>query len=159
MTTQTNLKEGPRELILNRLLDAPRAKIWRAWTEPELLMQWFCPLPWKVTEAKLDIRPGGASYIVMEGPEGQRFPNEGQYLELIKDQKLVFTDAFVGDWQPSEKPFFTGIITMADEGGKTRYIARARHWTEADCQSHREMGFHDGWGKATDQLEELCRRI
>lgn len=158
MTTQTN-QEGPRELVLDRLLAAPRGRIWRCWTEPDLLKQWFCPLPWLVTEAKLDLRPGGASYIVMKGPEGQEFPNRGQYLELVKDEKIVFTDAFVGDWQPSEKPFFTGIVTLADEGGKTRYIARARHWTDADCQQHREMGFHEGWGKATDQLEALCKNL
>ena len=69
------------------------------------------------------------------------------------------TDAFVGDWQPSEKPFFTGIVTMADEGGKTRYIARALHWTDEDCEQHKQMGFHEGWGKAADQLEALCKKI
>jgi uncharacterized protein YndB with AHSA1/START domain len=151
--------DGPRQLVLDRLLDAPRDKIWRCWTEPALLMQWFCPLPWKVTEARMDVRPGGASFMVMEGPEGQRFPNAGQYLEIRKNEKLVFTDAFVGDWEPSEKPFFTGIITLTDAGGGTRYLARALHWSEADCHTHREMGFHEGWGKATDQLEALCRQI
>lgn len=153
------LKDGPRELVLDRLLDAPRAKIWRGWTEPELMKQWFCPEPWKVTEAKLDLRPGGGSYMRMKGPDGQELQSYGQYLELVKDEKIVFTDAFTGDWQPAEKMFFTGILTLADAGGKTRYIARALHWTEADCKAHKEMGFHEGWGKAADQLEALCRRL
>jgi uncharacterized protein YndB with AHSA1/START domain len=158
VTTQT-YQDGPRQLVLDRLLDTSRAKIWRCWTEPELIKQWFCPLPWKVTEAKLDLRPGGASFFLMKGPEGQEFPNHGQYLELVKDEKIVFTDAYLGDWQPSEKPFFTGIITLADEGGKTRYIARGLHWTDADCQTHKEMGFHEGWDKAADQLEALCKTL
>lgn len=155
----TEYKDGPRELVLNRLLDASPAKIWRAWTEPELMKQWFCPAPWKVTEAKIDLRPGGASYVLMQGPEGQEFPNYGQYLEVVKEKKIVFTDAYLGDWKPSEKPFFTAIVTMEAEGGKTRYIARALHWTDEACEQHKQMGFHDGWGKAADQLEELCRRL
>ena len=161
MTAQstTTYKDGPRELVLNRLLDTTRDRIWRCWTEPDLLKQWFCPLPWKVTEAKLDLRPGGSSYIVMRGPEGQEFPNQGQYLELVKERRLVFSDAFVGDWKPSEKPFFTGIVDMSDEDGKTRYIAQALHWTDEDCKTHKEMGFHEGWGKAADQLEALCQKI
>src|SRR5690606_7975656 len=94
--------DSSRRLVLNRLLAAPRAKIWRCWTEPDLLMQWFCPAPWKVTEAKMDVRPGGSNYFLMEGPEGQKFPNTGQYLELVKNERLVFSDAYIGDWQPSE---------------------------------------------------------
>lgn len=155
----TSHKEGPRELILDRLLDAPRAKVWRCWSEPELLKQWFCPAPWKVTEARIDLRPGGASYVLMKGPEGEEFPNFGQYLEVVPNEKIVFTDAYIGDWKPSGKPFFTAIVTMADEGGKTRYIARALHWTDEACEQHREMGFHGGWGKAADQLEALSRTI
>lgn len=155
----TTPTDGPRELVLNRLLDTTPARIWRAWTEPELMKEWFCPAPWKVTEAKLDLRPGGASYVLMQGPEGQEFPNYGQYLEVVKEKKIVFTDAYLGDWKPSEKPFFTAIVTMENEGGKTRYIARALHWTDADCEQHKQMGFHEGWGKAADQLEALCKQL
>ena len=58
------------DLILERNLDAPRDKLWRCWTEPELLQQWFCPKPWYVTDARIDLQPGGEFFTVMNGPDG-----------------------------------------------------------------------------------------
>jgi len=148
-----------RELMLTRLIAAPAAKLFRAWTEPELLKQWFAPLPYTTPFAEMDVRPGGASLIVMRSPDGKDMPLPGIYLDVIPNRKLVFTDAYTKAWEPSEKPFFTGIITFDDEGGKTRYTARARHWTVADCETHEKMGFHKGWGQCTDQLEALVARL
>ena len=148
-----------RELVLDRLLDAPRHAIYRCWTEAELLKQWFVPKPWTIASAKVDVRPGGASDITMRDPDGNDYPNKGVYLEIVPNEKVVFTDAFTHAWQPSEKPFFVGEITFADEGGKTRYIARARHWTVEDRENHEKMGFHEGWGQAADQLEELAKTL
>ncbi|MEI8572845.1 polyketide cyclase [Methylomonas sp. LW13] len=144
-----------RELMLTRLIDAPPEKLYKAWTEPALLKQWFCPKPWTVAEAELDVRAGGTSIIVMRGPDGEEFPNQGIYLEVVPNERLVFTDAYTSAWEPSAKPFMTGIITFTPEAGKTRYTARVLHWTAADRKAHEEMGFHEGWGKATDQLAEL----
>ncbi len=144
-----------RELVLIRLIDAPPEKVFRAWTDPALLKQWFCPKPWSVASAELDVRPGGTSVIVMRSPEGQEFPNSGVYLEVVKNERLVFTDAYTKAWEPSEKPFMTGIITFENEGGKTKYTARVLHWSVADRKTHEEMGFHEGWSKATDQLAAL----
>ncbi len=144
-----------RELVLTRLIDAPPEKVFRAWTDPALLKQWFCPKPWSVASAELDVRPGGTSVIVMRSPEGQEFPNSGVYLEVVKNERLVFTDAYTKAWEPSAKPFMTGIITFENEGGKTKYTARVLHWSVADRKNHEEMGFHEGWSKATDQLAAL----
>ena len=149
-----------RELVLTRLIDVPREKLWRCWTEPKLMLQWFTPAPWKTIHAETDVRPGGSSYVVMQGPDGTEMPNRGVYLEVIKNEKLVFTDAYTSAWEPSAKPFMTLILTFEDlGGGKTRYTARARHWTEADRESHEKMGFHEGWGRCTDQLAELAARL
>lgn len=147
------------ELTLTRLIDAPRDKLFRCWTDPELIPLWFCPPPWGVSKAEVDLRPGGSSLIVMRGPDGQEMPNPGVYLEVVPNEKLVFTDAFTRAWEPSEKPFMTGILTFADEAGKTRYTATVRHWTAEDKAQHEAMGFHEGWGIATDQLEALAKRI
>jgi uncharacterized protein YndB with AHSA1/START domain len=147
------------ELVLTRVIDAPPAKVYRAWTEPALMTQWFTPPPWKTTHAETDVRPGGASYVVMQGPDGQEMPMRGVYLEVVKDEKLVFTDAFTKAWEPSAKPFMTGILTFEDMGGKTRYTARVRHWTVADREAHEKMGFHEGWGIATTQLEALAKKL
>ncbi|MDR6289962.1 MULTISPECIES: SRPBCC family protein [Inquilinus] len=148
-----------RELILTRLIDAPRETLYRAWTEPELMKQWFAPLPWTTPVIETDVRPGGSSLIVMRGPDGTEFPNPGVYLEVVKNERLVFTDAYTKAWEPSEKPFFTGIITFEDEGGKTRYTARALHWTVADREAHEKMGFHEGWGQCADQLAALVAKL
>jgi uncharacterized protein YndB with AHSA1/START domain len=147
------------ELVLTRLIDAPREKLFRAWTEPELMKQWFVPHPWTLPHVETDVRTGGSSLVVMRSPEGQDFPNRGVYLEVVPNERIVFTDAYTEAWQPSEKPFFTGIITFENEGGKTRYTARARHWTAADREKHEQMGFHEGWGKCADQLAELVAKI
>jgi uncharacterized protein YndB with AHSA1/START domain len=148
-----------RELVLTRLIDAPREKLFRCWTEPKLLKQWFAPLPYTITHAELDVRSGGSNYIVMRSPEGQDMPLRGVYLEVVPNERVVFTDAYTRPWEPSDKPFFTGIITFEDEGGKTRYTARALHWTAEDCEAHEKMGFHEGWGQCADQLAALAKTL
>ncbi len=151
---------GERELVLTLTLDAPRNNIWRCWTEPELLRQWFAPRPWTTPRAELDVRPGGACLIVMRSPEGQDMPCPGVYLEVVPNQKLVFTDAYTAAWEPSQKPFMTGIVTFEDAGpGRTRYVARVRHWTAQDRRQHENMGFHDGWTQCARQLEALARNL
>ncbi|MDO9116082.1 MAG: SRPBCC family protein [Polaromonas sp.] len=144
-----------RELVLTRLIAAPREKLFQAWTHPELVVKWFAPRPWSTSRAEMDVRPGGSSLVVMRSPEGQEFPNRGIYLEVVENERLVFTDAYTDAWTPSEKPFMTAVLTFEDEGGKTRYTARVLHWTAADREAHEKMGFHTGWGQCTDQLAEL----
>jgi uncharacterized protein YndB with AHSA1/START domain len=148
-----------RELVLTRLIDAPREKLFRLWTDPELLRQWFAPLPCTTPIAELDVRPGGASLIVMRGPDGAEMPCRGIYLEVVENERLVFTDAYTNAWEPSDKPFMTVLVTFEDENGKTRYTARARHWTVADREAHEKMGFHQGWGQCADQLTALVATI
>lgn len=108
--------------------------------------------------AELDVRPGGSSVIVMRGPDGRELPNRGVYLEVVKNARLVMTDAYTEAWVPSEKPFMTAVVTF-ENAGKTRYTARVFHWSEADRKAHEEMGFHRGWSKATDQLAELVATL
>jgi len=148
-----------RELVLSRLIDAPREKLFRAWTEPALLKQWFAPLPWTTPHAELDVRPGGASLVVMRSPDGNEVPNRSVYLEVVENERLVFTDAYTQAWEPAEKPFMTVILTFEDEDGKTRYTARVRHWTVADRKAHEQMGFHQGWGQCADQLAALVAKL
>jgi uncharacterized protein YndB with AHSA1/START domain len=145
-----------RELVLTRIINAPREKVFKAWTDPELLKQWFAPRPWMTPVAQLDVRPGGANLIVMRDPQGNDFPNRGVYLEVVKNERLVFTDAYTSAWVPSEKPFMTVVLTFEDAGsGKTKYTARVLHWTAADREAHEKMGFHEGWGQCASQLEAL----
>jgi uncharacterized protein YndB with AHSA1/START domain len=148
-----------RELILTRIIDAPREAVYRAWTEPELLKQWFAPLPYTISAAETDVRSGGASLIVMRSPDGEDMPLPGVYLEVVPNEKIVFTDAYTEPWEPSEHPFMTVTVTLDDLDGKTRYTARAAHWTVADREKHEAMGFHSGWGQCADQLAALVATL
>lgn len=141
-----------RDLVLERTIDVPRELVWKAWTEPEHLKSWFTPAPWKTIACEIDLRPGGVFNTVMLSPDGKEFPNAGCYLEVVPNEKLVFTDALEAGFRPSEKPFFTAMVLMEAQGSGTRYRAIALHRDEAGRKAHEEMGFADGWGKALDQL-------
>lgn len=123
------------------------------------MKQWFAPRPCIVTVAETALRPGGAILIVMRGPDGSEIPCPGVYLEVVPDSRIVTTDAYTSAWVPSAKPFMTTIITFEDEGGGTRYTARALHWTAEDKAAHEKMGFHEGWSLCADQLAALAATL
>jgi len=100
----------------------------------------------------MDLVPGGATETVMESPEGQQFPNSGCILEVVPGRKLVFTDALKAGFRPSENPFMTAVVEIIPEGNGTRYRATAMHKDEETKKKHEEMGFHEGWGAALDQM-------
>ena len=144
------------ELRITRLIGAPREAVWRAWTDH--LEEWWCPKPWTVEIVEQDLRAGGRAAMIMRGPNGEEAPQDGVYLEVIPMEKVVFTDAFKAGWVPSG-PFMVGFMEFADEDGKTRYNAGARHWTEETMKQHEAMGFVNGWSKVAEQLEEVAKRI
>ena len=153
-STATTSTEG-RDLILTRTFDAPPEKVFYAWTQPTLLKQWFAPLPWTTVEAELDVRVGGTGLIVMRDSEGKDFPSRGVYLEVVKNSRLVFTDAFTDAWELSEKPFMLVELAFEAQAESTKYTARVRHWTIADREAHENMGFHKGWVTCAEQLAAL----
>lgn len=152
-----------RDLSFERFVDLPADAIWAAWTQPELLMPWFCPRPWTTVACRIDLRPGGEFHTVMRSPEGQEFPNSGCYLEVEPNRRLVWTNALEPGFRPvpagtmADFFFFTGIVTMTPQGDGTLYGARVVHGTPEDCQRHAAMGFEEGWGKALDQLIEFMQ--
>ena len=155
------------DLSFSRIVDVPRAQIWRAWTEPERLKPWFCPLPWTTISCEIDLRPGGAFRTTMQSPEGQTFPNEGCYLVVVPNEKLVWTNALLAGYRPSEPSDtcgsadasfkFTAMVELADDPHGTRYTATVIHANEAGCQQHAAMGFEAGWGMALDQLVAMIK--
>ena len=153
MTSTANAAPiSDRELVLTRIIDAPREKLFRAWTDPELLKQWFAPLPWTISAAELDLRPGGTALVVMRDPDGNEYPNRGIYLEVVENERLVFTDALLPGYRPAEKPFFTATLQLFEQGKGTRYVATALHRDPDGRKQHEDMGFHDGWGTVVDQM-------
>ncbi|TDH38931.1 polyketide cyclase [Pseudohoeflea suaedae] len=148
-----------RELVLDRVIYAPRAAVWRCWTEPDLIVKWFTPAPWSTQSSDVDVRAGGRFNTVMQDPDGNPHPNTGIYLEVVPGERLVFTDAMTEGFKPSDNPFIVATLTFSDEGGATRYRAVVRHFSEDAKKRHEEMGFHDGWNAAADQLEALAKTL
>lgn len=152
---------GPHELKLVRTLDAPRALVWKAWTTKEIIEEWWCPKPWRAEFTAFEIHASGAFNSHMRGPEGAEHASEGSILEVVPETRIVFTDMLAAGWRPIENPFlgFTAIVTFEDEGGKTRYTARALHKTPEQAKAHDEMGFTEGWGTAAKQLEAIAKSL
>lgn len=160
MTDPMTRPEPKHVLTLQRTMAAPVGNVWRCWTEPALLEQWFCPKPWYVTDARMDLRPGGEMFSVMNGPGGERFENLGVFLDVVPMKRIVTTDAFLPGWIPSDRAFLTAETLFEPAGdGRTNYTWRALHWTEEAMKEHEAMGFHDGWGMAATQLEALAKSL
>jgi len=147
------------DLKLERSVAAPRSLLWECWTRPEHIKHFFVPRPHEVTACDIDLRTGGRFNTVFN-VEGQEMRNEGVYLEVIPEEKLVFTDAYTEGWKPSPDPFMTAILLLEDAGnGTTRYTAIARHRSPEARKTHEDMGFFSGWGTVADQLEEYAKSL
>lgn len=147
------------DLELVRDLKAPKALLWQCWTDPRHLVHWFVPKPHKVASCSLDLRPGGACNTTFD-VDGTLMENNGVYLEVVPGEKLVFTDSYEAGWKPKADPFMTAIISFEElGGGVTRYRAVVRHRSPEAAESHRQMGFFDGWGTVAGQLEEFAQGL
>jgi uncharacterized protein YndB with AHSA1/START domain len=153
--TESQADAGRLDLVLTRVIDAPRALAWKAWTDPDHLKKWWAPAPWTTPECEMDVRPGGVFRTLMRGPHGEEFTVQGIFLEVVENERIVFTDVLKAGDRPAQNPFFTAIITLEEHAGGTKYTARALHKDEAKREKHEQMGFHEGWGKCLDQLTAL----
>lgn len=156
---EQQVQVGEHDLGITRILKVPRQLVWKAWTTPEHLKQWWCPRPWQTVAVRMDLRPGGEFYTRMEGPDGGVSDNPGIYLLIEEGRRLVMTNLMAPGFRPVVPGFlgFTADITFEDHMGGTRYTARAMHLTKEGAASHADMGFYDGWSTVVGQLEELVK--
>ena len=160
MTNPTAATVEPNDLIISRLLRAPRATLWKAWTDPALLKQWWCPKPWITEVRAFDLRPGGAFHTFMRGPDGGTSDNPGCFVEIVPLTRIVFTSMLVAEWRPGTPWLpFTALISMADEAQGTRYTATVMHPDQATRDRHEAMGFFNGWNTCINQLEALAQPL
>ena len=142
-----------------RVVSTPAADLWRGWTDPALLVQWFTPAPWVTSEAEIEPVPGGVFRTVMHGPDGERSEGTGCVLEAVPDERLVWTNALGPGFRPLEigdDDFaFTAVVELVPVEKGTRYRATVRHANQHDADTHAAMGFEAGWGAALDQLVAL----
>ena len=155
----TDRPNSDTDLTLKRVIKAPRAVIWHAWTDPASLEQWWYPAPAKCRVVAMDLQPGGA-FVTHFSENGDDFvPHIAAcFLDLVEPERIVFTDALTGGWRPAEQPFMTAVITLIDHPDGTEYTARVMHKNVADRDRHEKMGFFDGWGTVTGQLATLAER-
>ena len=124
----TTSPDPSRDLVLERVVDVPPSLVWAAWTQPDHLKRWFAPAPFSTPECEIDLRPGGMFRTVMRSPEGEEFDNVGCYLEVVENERLVFTSVLGPGFRPTvdgDLPF-TAVISMEAAGEGTRYTARSR---------------------------------
>lgn len=147
------------DLSFTRTLAVPRQRIWECWTTPEHIPHFFIPAPHKVTAVDIDLRIGGRFNTTFD-VDGNVMDNKGVYLEVVPEEKLVFTDAYTEGWKPAPEPFMTAILLLADapDGGAT-YTAIARHRNPDSRKTHEDMGFFDGWGTVVTQLETYAKGL
>lgn len=141
------------ELSITRFIGAPPETVYRVWTERT--GEWWAPRPYTTPGVELDLRPGGVGRMDMRAPDGTDLPNQGVFLEVVPNRKLVFTDAFRAGWVP-HAPFMVVVVTFEPEGDGTRYTATVRHWSEDARQRHAAMGFEQGWTTVAGQLAALA---
>ncbi|MEO8175438.1 MAG: SRPBCC domain-containing protein [Sphingomicrobium sp.] len=160
MNDQTDLK-------IEKILDAPRDLVWRAWTDPEHIKRRWAPRPYETPEAAIDLRPGGQFTTRMTGPNGFDYKASACILEVVEGEKIIWSSALLPGYRPNTFPDdgcngfpFAAIHTFEDAGGgKTRYTATVLHKDAADAKAHDAMGFQDGWGTCADQLGEVAQSL
>ncbi len=154
MTSQAHGRET--EILITRVFKAPRELVWRAWTEPAHVAQWFGPKGFTTRVEELDFRVGGASRYVMTAPDGAEYPGKGVFIEIVPMERIVTTDEFGDDFK-SDVDLPSGMVLTCefeDIGEHTRVTLRISHPTPEDRAKHEAMGVVEGWGSTLDCLDE-----
>ncbi|NIK61234.1 SRPBCC domain-containing protein [Kribbella shirazensis] len=146
------------DLMIERVIRAPRATVWRAWTDPARFARWWVPAPAVCRVERLEVEPGGAM-VTQLSEDGSRFqPHlEATFLRVEELDRIVFTNVIDSGWRPAnpEPIAMTAEITLADHTDGTDYRIVVRHGDPASRARHAELGFADGWGTVAGQLAAL----
>lgn len=147
------------DLTLERIIRAPRADVWNAWTDPSRFEKWWLPAPTLCRVDRLDVRPGGA-LVTRLSDDGVTFVAHVDATFLVVDEleRIVFTNAIDSAWRPANPaPVpMTAEITLSDHPDGTDYRIIVRHGDPAARAQHEELGFYEGWGTVTKQLADFA---
>ncbi|MET9310922.1 SRPBCC domain-containing protein [Kribbella sp. NPDC003505] len=149
------------DLMVERVIRAPRKALWRAWTDPRRFEQWWVPAPALCRVERLEMRPGGA-IVTRFSQDGGDFVPHLEAVVLVADEleRIAFTNTIDSTWRPADpQPIaMTAEVLLDDHPDGTAYRMIARHGDPATRGRHAEMGFADGWGTVTEQLATLVER-
>jgi uncharacterized protein YndB with AHSA1/START domain len=147
-----------REITIVRLFDAPRALVFKAWTDPVHLARWWGPKDFTNPVCELDLHPGGKIHIVMRAPHGAEYPMVGEFREVVAPERLVFTNAPV-DAQGNRLMDGLTTVTFADERGKTKLTMHTRAVVLVPYAAQFLSGMDVGWNQSIDRLGELVAKM
>jgi uncharacterized protein YndB with AHSA1/START domain len=141
---------GGRAFVLDmtRLIDAPRARVWEAWADPEKVKRWFAPRPLTLEIERMDLRAGGGFKMAMRFPDGKAHSFSGVYAEVLEGERIAWTGEFPGD----PKGNIRTEISFADEDGKTRLTVRQTFRVLTPINRGPTQGAKQGWTMTLDQL-------
>ena len=145
------------ELVLERVFDAPRERVFDAWADCDAVSKWWGPRTWPVAFCEMDFRVGGEWLYAMKGPDGTESWGKCVYREIDRPSRLVFDDMFSDKdgGVNTDMPQMVMTVTFTDEGGKTKVNMHTKYPSAEAMKTLTEMGMIDGLTEAWDQLEEL----
>jgi uncharacterized protein YndB with AHSA1/START domain len=148
---------GDREIAATRVFDAPRELVWKAWTEPEHIAQWWGPNGFTTTTHSMELRPGGVWRYVMHGPDGRDYRNKVTYLEVVKPERLVYNHGGEEDVEPVNHHV---TVTFREQGDKTRVDMRMV-FVSAEARTHviEAYGAFEGLKQHMGRLEAYLAKM
>ena len=143
-----------RELVITRVLNAPRKLVFKAWTDPAHLVRWYGPQGFQLTSCEMDLRPGGAFRFSMRSPEGKDHPHSGVYREVAPPEKLAFSFAWEGeDGRRGHETLVT--LTLAEQGDKTQLTMRQAVFESVESRDSHNGGWSECFDRLADYLAGL----
>lgn len=154
--SKTKVEKSGRELLMERVFDAPRELVWKAFSEPQQIAQWWGPKGWTVPISNMDFRVGGTWHYCMRGPGGEESWGKAIYREIVEPQRFVYVDSFADAEGNSVPGMPETVITMefTEQAGKTKITSRAEFASAEDLQAVLDMGMVEGLTETWDRLEE-----
>lgn len=153
--THTSAVDADREIVLERVFDAPRALVFQAWTDARHLPHWFGPKGFTTTTHAIDLRAGGAWHFTMHGPDGTDFPNFMRFVAIVAEERIDYEQ---GD-SPDGPSHFRGSVTFADEDGRTRMHLRMVFPTAEACTAVKGFGAVEFGYQTLDKLGERLKAM
>jgi len=143
--TEPVIRTDEPEMVITRILNAPRELVFRVWTEPEHIKHWWGPNGFTNTISKMEFRPGGIWEFVMHGPDGTDYPNVNEFVEIVKPEKIVL--------KHGHEPVFFMTVTFEEIGNKTRLTLRNRFESaEVFDMAVKKYGAAEGLKQNVDRL-------